>query len=201
MTLLTIAQGVAKEVGIAVPTQVVGSSDRSMVEMLSLANETGEELARRVDWGQLTASATLTGDGTQLAHSMPSGFSRLTQGIAVVTATGTYARPLMQAEWAALTAVEGVPRYFILRDNVIRLWPHLANAVTATANYQTGFWCSNGTAGFTADDETSLINEDLFRKALEVRWRRQKGMPYADQEAEFEAALADLAQFNGRARF
>ncbi|MGB7243552.1 MAG: hypothetical protein WBC93_15890 [Sulfitobacter sp.] len=199
MSLLTIAEGLAKSVGLPIPDSVIGSTDRSWKEVAEHANAAGEELARRVDWGQLTASTTLTGDGSDLAHSLPSGISRLAKGVAVTSAGGTV-RPLTQAEWASLASVEGVPRYFILREDILRLWPYLANAATVTVTYQTGNWCSNGTGAFTADDDTSLIDEELFLKALEVRWRRQKGMEFADQEAEYEAALQDYARNNDRSR-
>lgn len=200
MTLLTIAKSVAKEVGLEVPDAVAGSSDRSMVELLEMANQTGEELARRVDWGQLTSSTTLTGDGTDLSHSLPSGFSRITTGIGVVNTSGGFVRPLTRAEWGSLTMSEGVPRYFLLQEDSLRLFPYLANGITATLYYQSRFWCSNGTGEFTDDVETSLIDEDLFKKGLNVRWRRQKGMDYADYEAEYEAALTDFARFNDRSR-
>lgn len=200
MSLLTIAQGLARDVGLAVPTQVVGSADRSMSEVLSFANAAGEELARRVDWGQLKASATLTGDGTALAHALPAGFSRIIPGAGVVTSYGTIVRPLTQGEWATLTAVQGEPRYFLLDHDTLYFWPHLPNAATATVRYQSTLWCSSGADAFTADDQTALIDEGLFLKALIVRWRRQKGMDYADQEAEYEAALQDFARFNDRSR-
>lgn len=199
MTLLSIVQGLAKNVGVQVPSQVIGSSAREMVESLQFVHETGEELARRVDWGQLQQSATLTGDGTNKIHALPSGFSRLNAGISV-RAPGIV-RPLSRAEWSALTPVQGSPRYFLLEGAEITLWPYLANAATATAQYQSKNWTSAGGAAFTADDQSSLIDEALFLKALIVRWRRQKGMDFADFEAEFEAALADLAKFNDRARF
>lgn len=200
MSLLTIAKAVAKDAGLAVPTTVVGSSDRSMVELLDFANAAGEELARRVDWGQLTASTTLTGDGTDKQFALPAGFSRIVQGIGVINSGGAFVRSLARAEWGSLTMAQGVPRYFLLQDNDIRLFPYLAAAATAMLYYQSGFWCSNGTAAWASDDDTSLIDENLFRMALVVRWRRQKGMEYADQEAEYEAALADYARFNDRAR-
>lgn len=199
MTLLTIAQGLAKSVGLPVPDQVIGSTDRTWREVAEHADAAGEELARRVDWGQLTSTATLTGDGTNMAHSLPSGLSRITKGVGVKTSSGPV-RPLTQAEWATLTATEGTPRYFILRNTTLYLWPYLASAATATVTYQTRNWCSNGTGAWAADDDTSLIDEELLQKGLEVRWRRQKGMDYADQEAEYEAALGDFSSFNDRSR-
>ena len=200
MTLLTIAQGLAKNVGMQVPTSVVGSTMRTWQEALQFANETGEELARRVDWGALQATTTLTGDGTNKTFTLPAGFSRLSKGIAIKSGT-SIVRPLSRAEWNSLTAVQGEPRYFLLEGNEVTLWPYLANAATATVSYQSDLWTSAGSSAFTVDTQTSLIDEDLFLKGLIVRWRRQKGMAYQDEEAEYEAALADYANFDDRGRF
>lgn len=183
-----------------VPTSVVGNSAREWVEALQFANETGEELARRVDWGQLQAATTLTGDGTNKVHSLPSGFARLNQGVAVRSGT-SIVRPLTRAEWNTLTPVEGTPRYFLLEGAEVTLFPFLANAATVTVQYQSKNWTSAGASAFTVDTQTSLIDEDLMLKGLIVRWRRQKGMDMADYEAEYEAALQDFARFNDRARF
>ena len=199
MTLLSICTALANNVGMTAPDVVVTSPYRQWKEALQFANETGEELARRVDWGQLQNAATLTGDGTNKVHALPSGFSRLNRGISIMAGTAIV-RPLTRAEWSRLVPVEGVPRYYLLEGSSVTLWPYLANGVTATAQYQSANWCSNGTAEFTSDLHSSLIDEWLFAKALIVRWRRQKGMPYADEEAEFEAALSDIAKFNDRSR-
>ena len=196
MTLLTICKGLALNVGMQVPTVVISSASREWQEAAQLANEAGEELARRVNWGVLQATLSLVGDGTNKIFTVTG--SRLNAGIALKTATGI-ARPLSQAEWDTLTAVVGVPRYFLLKADKLQLWPYLANAATATAVYTTKLWASSG-ATFLADTDTSLINEDLLLKGLIVRWRRQKGMDYADVEAEYEAALAEFAQFDGRSR-
>lgn len=199
MTLLTICQGLAKNVGMDIPDVIISSSAREWKEARTMADAVGEELARRVDWGQLTASTTLTGDGTNKAHSLPTAFSRVVGGIGVSGAGGAV-RPLTRAEWGDLTAAEGVPRYFLLEGDTVTLWPYLANAVTATLTYQSKNWCDNGSDAWVSDADSALIDEDLFLKGLIVRWRRQKGMDYADFEAEYEAALQDFAGFNDRSR-
>lgn len=201
MTLLTIAQGLAKNVGMQVPSSVVGNAAREWVEALQFINETGEELARRVDWGQLQAQTTLTGTGAAVDHALPADFARLNQGVCVKTSAGAIVRPLSRAEWSDLGPVEGSPRYFLLEGTTIALWPYLANAATATALYQSTNWTDAGAAAFTVDTQAALFDEDLVLKGAIVRWRRQKGMPYQDEEAEYEAALQDFARFNDRARF
>lgn len=200
MSLLTICTALARNVAIAEPDVVVSSPLRQWKEALQFANEAGEELARRVDWGQLQETATFTGDGTNKVHDLPAMFARFNSGISVMAGTNIV-RPLTRAEWSRLVPTEGTPRYYLLEEDKITFWPYLANAATATGFYQSKAWCSNGTNAFASDGDTSLIDEDLFIKCLVVRWRRQKGAPYADQEAEFEAALADIARFNDRSRF
>ena len=200
MTLLTIGAALAKNVGMSIPDIMALSSDRRWLEAVQFANETGEELARRVDWGQLQDTATLTGTGAAVAHALPDDFARLNQGVAVTNASGGIVRPLTRQEWSNLTMVEGTPRYFLLEQNTIQFWPFLANAATATAQYQSAGWCSAG-AEFMADTDTVLVDEGLFIKGLIVRWRRQKQMDVADYEAEYEATMSDFARFNDRTRF
>lgn len=199
MSLLTICVALARNVGLSEPDAVVTSSFRQWHEALQFANETGEELARRVDWGRMQGTATLTGDGTNKVHALPAMFSRFCPGISIMAGTAIV-RPLTRAEWSRLAPVEGVPRYYLLEGQNVTLWPYLANASTASGQYQSKAWCSNGTAAFSADTDTSLIDEGLFAKALAVRWRRQKGMDYADLEAEVEAMIADLARNDDRSR-
>lgn len=199
MSLLTLCQSLAKNVGMEVPDQIIASSDRSRAEMVEQSIAVGEELARRVDWGALQGSVTLTGDNTNKVHDLPAGFSRISNGVGT-TASGNPIRSLTRAEWASLTPTDGVPRYFLLTGDQMTLWPYLANGSTVSVSYQSKYWCSNGTAAWAADTDTSLISEDLFLKGMIVRWRRQKGMEYADYEAEYEAALRQFAEFDDRSR-
>ncbi len=195
MTLLTICDALALDVGMARPTQIIASGDREWNEARQYSEEVIENLLRRVAWGELTESTTLTGDGTAKTFTMPAGFDRLASGASVLFG-GVPLRPLSQGEWATLTAKEGDPRYFILRENEIEFWPYMATSETATVLYQSKNWCSSGAAEWASDDETALIDEELIVKGLTARWRRQKGMPFEDQEAEFEAALMQVADEN-----
>lgn len=199
MSALTIIKALAKNVGMTVPNVVFTSSDRELAVAAQLANETGEELARRVDWGGLQATTTLTGDGTNKTFALPSDFSRLNRGAAVLSGI-TPLRPVSRAEWTTMTAAEGTPRYFLLGGDEITLWPYLATGETVTVNYQSKDWSSAGEE-FTADSDTALVDENLLLKGLVVRWRRLYGLPYQDFEAEYEATIADFADFDSRGRF
>ena len=199
MSLITICNRLAANVGIETTSQVMTSSDRTWLEAVAMSNAVGEEITRRADFGALFKTATLTGDGTNKVFDLGPDFSRIISGIGVTSGTATV-RPLTHAEWASLDAVEGSPRYFLLEGAKLRLWPYLATGEAVTVRYQSKNWCSNGTAACVADTDTALVNEDLMTKGLIARWRRQKGMPYADYAAEYESDLADFAAFDDRSR-
>jgi hypothetical protein len=199
MTLLTIANGLALNVGLEKTDTVIASPAREWAEVVEYSNLVGEELARRVDFGALHGSQTLTGDGTSKAFDLGTYFSRIGSGIAV-THNGAIVRPLTRAEWQSLTPVEGLPRYFLLEGDTVTVWPYLAIGDAVEVQTYTKAWASNGTDEWAADTDTSLIDEDLMLKGLIVRWRRQKGMDYEDYEAEFEAVLSDIARFDDRSR-
>lgn len=223
MSFATVVEAMARNVGVPEPDVILGSSDRTVQEMVQFINEAGQEIARRVDWGHLNRSTTLNGDGTNKVHALPADFARLVRGICV-THNGSPVRSLSQAEWAALTPVEGQPRYFLLEGQQITFWPFLAAGLNVTADiatvtadqsdatadgllptdtvdlsYQSLYW-TPGAKEFVSSLDEPLISEELLLLCAIVRYRRQKGMDYADFEAEYEAAIGDLATFDDRSR-
>lgn len=217
MNLLEICTVLAKDVGQPIPEQIIGSPVRTWIEAREFANRVGREMMRRVDWGDLVKSTTLTGTGTSAALSLPTDFERLGRGVCV-TANGAIVRPLTRPEWNTLAPVVGVPRYFVLEKDTLSFWPFLASGATATVSYISNLWVEP--FGYIAPGlpaapgrPTEYINEfatdldeprfpsDVFTQGLIYHWRRQKGMDYADYEASYEAALRDHAAFDDRARF
>lgn len=197
MSLLTIYNALALNVGMEQVDQVYLSSKRECVEAVALANLVGEELARRVDFGSLRQTSVLSGGVA--SYELDPYFSRIIPGVGV-TSGGRIVRPLTSSEWESLPSSTGAARYFSLRGRTIEVWPTPTATTSLAVTWQSDAWCSNGTNKWAADSDTSLIDEDLFGKGLIVRWRRQKGMDYADYEAEFEAALENIATFDDRSR-
>jgi hypothetical protein len=200
MTLLTIAQDVARNTALDVPATASGSTDRAMANIVQFINDTGLELARRVNWGALRATTTITGTGVNANFALPAYYLKLIEGGAVFAGSVAVRGGLSPDEWAALTPIEGTPRFYRLRGSSISFYPFLANAATATVNYQSTAWASNGTDRLQLDAETSLIPEDLLVKGAIWRQRRHVGQDFADQIAEYEAALADYAAYDARDR-
>ena len=200
MTLLTIAQDVARNTALDVPSTASGSTAREIVNVVQFINDTGLELARRVNWGALRASTTITGTGVNANFALPAYYLKLIEGGAVLSGGVGLRGGLSPDEWAALTPVQGTPRFYRLLGSTISFYPFLANAATATVNYQSTAWASNGTDRLQLDAQTSLIPEDLITKGAIWRQRRHVGQDFADQIAEYEAALADYATYDARDR-
>jgi len=201
MSLLTIAQDVARNTALDIPNTAIGSTDRAMINVVQFINDTGIEAARRVNWGRLRLKATVTGTGAAVDHTLPSDFSRLVKGNAVLLASGATVRGAISPdEFNSLTPIEGTPRYYSLIGNAIRFYPFLASGLTATVAYQSLNWTSASSALFTADNQTALFPEDLLVKGAIARQRRHVGQDFADHLAEYEAALADYAMYDSADR-
>lgn len=210
MTLLQVAQSVARDVGLAQPTVVAAATDdtdRGMVEMKQCLDFVGEELSRRVDWSALRSEVTLTGNGAAFEHPLPASYLRMMAGNAVkLAAAQNYATVrggLSAEEFKSLPPVVGTPRFYLISgargSKKISFWPFLANAFEATALVQSENWVASATA-YAADGDIALVPSPLMVKGGIARWRRQKGMDYPGYVAEYEAALANFAEFDDGAR-
>ncbi len=200
MTLLTIAKSVAVNVGIEQPTTIMTGSSPDMAKLVEFSQAIATELARRVDWAALRNSTAISGTGTNDDFSLPAGFARLTQGLAVTVGGVPVRGGVSPDEWNALTPVSGTPRYHRLIGNKISFYPYPTNVMTVNVSWQSLNWCSSGGSVWAADSDTALVPEDLIIKGTIWRWRRQLGADFSDYLAEYESALADLAKFDDGVR-
>src|SRR6185437_9086545 len=73
MTLLSICQNAAHNVGIAAPGAIVGSTNPSAVRLLQMARRTGMSLMKRANWTALTTEHVFIADGTS-SYPLPGDF-------------------------------------------------------------------------------------------------------------------------------
>lgn len=197
MSLLSIAQNVAANVGVKAPLSVLANvNDQNAVKIAVFSTEAGDELARRADWSGLRKTVTLTGTGNPGAMALPGDFLRLVAGLSVMNATGTPIRTGLSAdEWNSLAPIQGTPRFAYLTAGSIGFYPYLAYADTATVTYQSNAWGPAG-AKWGSDGDVPLVPERLMTQGTVWRWRRQLGQDFQDYLAEYEAAIADYAKFD-----
>ncbi|WP_429807294.1 hypothetical protein [Ensifer sp. B1-9] len=189
MTLLSAINEVCDIVSLDRFDSIYGSNDPNAQTMVALAQEAGEEIARRGDWRHLLKQhvAILS------PLTLPADCQRLTPGGAVRTASGGFFRPITNSsQWAVATSTASAQPYFCLRDNQMLFSPASAG-VGAVIDYVSKNWVLGDPFEerdtLQADDDRTLFPERLLGKGILWRWKRQKGLPFDDSLAEFEADL------------
>jgi hypothetical protein len=191
MSLLSSVNEVADLVSLDRFTQVAGTTNPDARTMLTLAQEAGEEIAHRVDWQRLIKVASIAAS----PYTLPEDYHRPVPGAMVVSALGVFARPITNTgEWETLRRVGSSQPYYYRTADKVDVIP-LSAAENATLNYVSGHFVVevNGTdlrPVFQKDDDSTVFNEDILVKGIVWRWKRQKGLDYVDDLAEFEAILA-----------
>jgi len=153
MTLLSVVKDVCATVGVALPQSVFSNltGNRTMQEMLSLANEMAQRIAYDSrDWTKLRALATLTGDGQWVppqpdplavwagtsAFNLPANFKRmlLTSNVWRSTSTQTPMRFIPDTEeWMrrrAANASDNAWGEWTIMGGKIHIWPIMAGPFT-----------------------------------------------------------------------
>lgn len=189
MTLRSVINDACDIVSLDQFDTVYGNVNPNAQTMLQFAQDAGDEIARRVDWEKTLKTATVPTS----PYALDENFQRLITGGAVTTAAGDFVRPVSNGgEWTVIKQVPSSQPYFFIRGGKMLFAP--ASAGTgAVIEYVSRNWVLAGTdekSTFTADDNTFLFPERLLTMGLIWRWKRQKGLTYDDQLAEFEAALA-----------
>jgi hypothetical protein len=190
MSLISAINEVADLVSLDRFTTVAGSATDDAKTMLTIAQQAGEEIAHRVDWNKLVKTASIEG----VPYTMPEDYQRPVPGALIVTALGELVRPITNTgEWAVLRNVGSTRPYYYRAGGTLEVLPTSAGT-NATLNYVSGNFVvkvggTNFRPAFEADDDTTVFTEDLLVKNMVWRWKRQKGLDYVDDLAEFEAML------------
>lgn len=189
MTLLTVINAVCDIVSLDRFDSVYGTNDPNAQTMVALAQEAGGEIARRGDWRRMLKTIAISGT----PELLPSDYQRLAPGGAVRMANGRCFRLVTNdAQWAVIATVASTEPYCHLRGKEMLLSP-AASAGGAAIDYFSKNWVLGDPYEerdvFRADDDATLFPEHLLAKGLIWRWKRQKGLPFEDNLAEFEADL------------
>ncbi len=205
MSLLTVAQAVAEEVGLPAPSVVASSSNKTAKQLFRLINRAGKLLAKK-DWTILQKEHTFaTVDGTA-SYDLPSDYARMLGG--TVWNRDSYWQqrgPLSAKEWqvkkSALVASASLRQNFRVkpdtRVNKFFIDPTPSAAEDCVFEYVSTDWVkttnnSDGKAAYSLDTDISLIDEELLE--LEAIWRflSRKGFAYAEEKEEAVRAI-DMA--------
>jgi len=219
MTLLSVAQAVAREIPVAVPTAVINSSDETAVRLLSAVRQASRSLYRAHPWVVLQREHTFTTANGTATYSLPTDFGRILDGTVWDRDNYRMLRgPLSSQEWqvyksSVLGSGIGIHKRFQFRYSSgvkFTIDPTPSNSTDDLVyEYVSSKWCasSGGTAqtDWAADtdvlltDANAQFSEELLQ--LGALWRAldRLGMDYTEAKAEYEAELGMAISRDGGA--
>jgi hypothetical protein len=199
MSLLSIVsdteEGAAVLCNLPAPDSVINSTDPNVPLLLRLANQEGRELARRHDWQALMVDYTVASLGAELQTALPDDYDRLMPYPEIWNrSTGQiYNGPTAHRTWGALKGLgvtAGVPGWWRLLGNALYITPAPTAGQTLAFPYMSKNWCQSSGATpqskWQADTDTALIPERLFTLGIVWRYKKTKGLDYAEDMSTYE---------------
>jgi hypothetical protein len=213
MTILTIVQNICREIGVAPPSTLIGSSDETAIQFLAIANRSGESLSKAHPWQRLIKEHTFSTVASTDSYALPTdiqdppGFIEGT--LWDRTNNWRLLGPTDAVKWQALIsgitgAAASVSSFFRVRTNLFYLYPTPSSVRTIAYEYPSINWCENAAqdtekAAFTVDTDLILLPDKLYKMDLIWRFRKAKGLSYAAEMVEFTEALEKDSAADGGA--
>ena len=204
MSLLTLTQDACALLGLTVPTAVASSTDPTYSQLLYFAQYEGDELDRAYKWRKQKVQASFTGDGTTTVWALPTDFERFTteqrrQSSVLLGLQG----PVSDDEFLDAYVRNfnpTIPYWRLFGDNIETV-PAVKLSQVVTFEYISTYWVtdSGGTAKarFTLDTDLSLIPDRLITLGICWRWKRAKGLDYAEEYRTYQMEKARAMHTDG----
>ena len=185
MSLLTMCQDAAVEIGIETPTTIIGNSDADAAKLLRYAKKVSRNLMKAFDWQDLVTTAT----GTASTYSgvdittVDADFDRFVPETMWDTTNDLFIKgPVSLTEFRGLSSiasVTGTPTKFAYRRKNILFYPTLSGDPAITFDYVSAYYATDGTAKatYTADADTSLLDEELITLGVIIEFNMSIGQP------------------------
>jgi len=221
MTLLTVVKDVCAVVGVQLPQSVFSAvnSNRTMQEMLALANEMAQRIAYDSrDWTAFRATVSYPGDGVATSFNLPADYKRMLLTANVWRSTSVLA-PMRFVpdtdEWLnrrSRNIYDAWGEWTILA-NQIRIFPAMMGAIAANPGATpptlavpavTAYFaylhknCIQRAGGgfgdsFQQDGDSFALDERVLKLGMIWQWKAQKGSPYAEDLGSYGDALMSIA--------
>jgi len=209
MTLLSVIKDVCATVGVLIPQSVFSNiaGNRTMQEMLSLANEMSQRIAYDLrDWTKLRTTHTMVGDGVLVADAMtgttafeiPANFKRLLltsnvwrtsstqQPMSFIPDTDEWVRRRLSNESSAFGE-------WTILGGQMHIFPIMPVGVSAYYSYLDKNCIALNSGGygdvFMNDADTFVLGDRILKLGMVWQWKAQKGSAYAEDMGTYGDAL------------
>lgn len=181
----TLLPEVLAECGIDRVSPTINESTPEMRQMRALMDAAGRDINARAEWSRGLKTLTLTAVADA---ALPVDFHRMTEGGAVVTGDEdhTPVLPVVSPQMWQLMQ-KAPPEQLFYHLDAGRIY-FTDTVVTVTVRYLSTYWLGT-LASIASNDNVPIFPERLLTRGTIWRWKRQKGLPYDDVMAEFEADL------------
>jgi len=212
MSLLSLVQRFAAEVNVeSNVTTVMGTTDPQIIQIKSLLQKEVSDLSGRGDWEALVNEAIHTSIALEDQGAID---DIATNGFRYVRNDTIWNRDLIlpiyilsAADWQQAKAIPLTgPRYHArIRGGKLLSNPVPSAGETWAFEYVTWNALTDSTGVtqkqyFTADTDLMLLPELLLEAGLQWRWKKQKGMEYAEDFRTYEHLVANELSRNGLKR-
>jgi len=201
MTILSVVKDVCLSVGVTVPTSVFSgiTADRTMQEMVSLANEMAQRICYDTrEWTKLKAQCVLVGDGIKTAFDLPANFKRMLLTAQVWRSPQTMAPMLFipdADEWMQrrMRGYYDSRGEWTMMGGQMLIEPVMGVGTTSRFAYLTKncIALSGGGFGetFLTDNDSFTLDERLLKLGMIWQWKAYKGSPYTEDMGSYGDAL------------
>lgn len=209
MTLLSVIQNSFVLCGLnSTPSVAYTSTDDNVKQMLRLLYVEGRYLLDTHDWQELqTATTFVCGAAQAQTNQPPADFHRMSRGVDMWNDTSEWpiTGPMTPEEWTELQVrdVAVLPQYWRLLNSSLYIYaPNSGD--TIRYEYVSNKWIKQaGTTAATTlagDTDTFYFPENVLELGITWRWKKAKGLDYAEDMNDWQYALenAKLNSVGGR---
>ena len=208
-TLLSIVQDLCKRQNLPVPATAYGNTDETVLQIIGLLEEEGDDLSSRHSWQGLINEASLTTTATEDQGAID---TIATNGFKYIVGETIWDRstslavcgPVTPVKWQALKALANLgPRYrYRIRGNNLLVTPTPEAGLSWYFEYVSENWIVNdaGTQWyqrFAYDTDEILLPKNLVLAGLRWRWKKEKGFDYAEDFRTYEMQVKDAMGRDG----
>lgn len=207
MTLLTIVQDAADEIGWDRPDTVVGNEDA--YQFLRLLNREGEALSKW-PWEILVKEDTITLSTSDQDYALASDFRYVIPSTLWNRDNRRALIWLNSQEWQFFkgwTTVNGLNLRARIRNNELEFEQTITasdNGKTIAYEYVSKNWSQDSGATaqqkFAADDDTGIISEELLTLGLVWRFKKAKGMDWLPDFQDYDKEVRQAKARDGGSR-
>ncbi len=211
MTLLSIVQDAVEDIGFgATPATVVGNTDKTAKQMLRLLNKEGESLSKH-PWEALVKEHTFTLATSDQDYATPAGFRYMIPESAWNRDSKRPVRtPITSQEWQfykGWSTVTGLTLRARIRNKELEFDQTITsadNGKTIAYEYISSYWTedsgSTAQGKFAADDDTSVLDEELLTLGLIWRFKKAKGLDWQSDYLDYKNEVSKEKARDGGAR-